>query len=85
MLKLGVDKGNGFVSNENAVKPDLNMMPSILDVGMVPWFDPEGIADAVHQYQKGITEMKYDEQEESEMFSEFLTGLLERIGEKKAS
>ena len=85
MLKLGVDKGNGFVSNENAVKPDLNMMPSILDVGMVPWFDPEGIADAVHQYQKGITEMKYDEQEESETFSEFLISLLERIGEKKAS
>ena len=85
MLKLGVDKGNGFVSNENAVKPDLNMMPSILDVGMVPWFDPEGIADAVHQHQKGITEMKYDEQEESETFSEFLISLLERIGEKKAS
>ena len=85
MLKLGAEKGSGFVSTENAVEPDLNMMPSILDVGMVPWFDPEGIADAVHQYQKGITEMKYNEQEESESFSEFLISLLERIGEKKAS
>ena len=82
MLKLGYDDGNGFVSNEKAVTLDLNMMPSFWDIGTVPWYDPEGIADAVHQYQKGTRELSYTEKEESEKISELLEGFLEKIVKK---
>ena len=47
-LKLGTLSGSDFVSNEKATVPDLNMMPSIFDITNVPWFNAEGITDAVH-------------------------------------
>ena len=59
MLKLGKEENGGFVSDEKATEVDLLMMPSILDINNVPWFDPEGIAEAVHQYQSGTTVMDY--------------------------
>ena len=80
--KLGTDDGSGFVSNENAVEPDLNMMPSVLDIKKVPWFDPEGIADAVHAYENGATEIRYDEKEPAEKISEFLIDLFGLAEEK---
>ena len=81
MLKLGEDDGNGFVSNEKATTLDLNMMPSITDIKNVPWFDPEGIADAVHQYQNGATEIKYNDLTEEEKMTQFLQGLFEQVKE----
>ncbi len=82
MLKLGTDDGSGFVSNEKATEPDLNMMPTIWDIVNVPWFDPEGIADAVHQYQEGKTELVYSDEESGENMSKFLTYLFETISKK---
>lgn len=79
MLKLGKDDGSGFVSNEKAAKPDLNMMPSVLDVNSVPWFDPEGIADAVRQYKEGKTELTYSDEARAEMISDYLGSLLEKL------
>ena len=58
-LKLGAQEASGFVSDEKAVTVDYNMLPSILDVSNVPWFDAEGIADAVHEYESGKTEADY--------------------------
>ena len=78
-FKIGKQDGSGFVSDEKATVPDLNMMPSIIDISNVPWYDPEGIADAVHQYQNGVTELTYDEQHEQQM-SDFLESLFEGIG-----
>ena len=79
MLKLGTEDGGVFVSDEKATVPELNMMPSVWDVLSVPWFDAEGIADAVHQYQNGVTELVYNDKSDEEKLTEFLTGLLERI------
>ena len=79
MLKLGKMEESGFVSNEKATVPDLNMMLSILDVNCVPWFDPEGITDAVHQYQNGATEIVYSDKEIGERISELLQKLMERV------
>ena len=78
MLKLGTEDENGFVSDEKATTIDLNMMPNIWDVNSVPWFDPEGIADAVHQYQEGATELTYDV-DPGVVVSDFVTGLLGQI------
>lgn len=78
-LKLGMETENGFVSDEKATTPDLVMMKSVIDRGHVPWFDPEGIADAVHQYQNGATEISYEGTAQEEQVSDFLSGLLDRI------
>ena len=82
-LKLGRDDGSGFVSDEKATQVDLNMMPSILDIGSVPWFDPEGIADAVHRYQNGETEIVYDDRDEGEKLSDFLMQILEKMDQSQ--
>ena len=81
MLKLGQYEDGVFVSDEKATTPDLNMMPSIWDVTYVPWFDPEGIADAVHQYQNGAVEIIYNDKDDSEKISDLLQTLLERMEE----
>lgn len=81
-LKLGTDDGSGFVSAEKATEPDLNMIPSIWDIIKAPWYDPQGIADAVHQYQNGTRELVYDDKGEDEKMSDFLAWLLEKIAEK---
>jgi hypothetical protein len=59
------------------------MMVSFMDAGQVPWFDPAGIADAVHQYQNGVTEIRYDDDKRGEQLSELLKRLLERIGKNE--
>ena len=41
-----------FVSDEKAVKPDIKMMDSIIEVGLVPWFDADEIAKAVRKDKK---------------------------------
>ena len=66
MLKLGTQQGDDagtFVSDEKATTLDYNMMPTILDVKNVPWFDAEGIADAVHRCKDGETEAVYAQPE----------------------
>lgn len=70
-LKLGRETGNGFVSDEKAVTLDYDMMPTIFDVSQVPWFDPEGIADAVHKYQSGETAADYSNGEGDSLSSFF--------------
>ena len=82
MLKLGIDDGNGFVSNEKTTAADLNMVPSIWDVVYAPWYDPEGIADAVHQYQNGAAELVYTDIRDEERLSDFLTKLFEMVAAK---
>ena len=81
-LKLGTDDGSGFKSNEKAAVPDLNMMPSSLDIVNVPWFDPEGIADAVHRYQDGAVEMVYSDEEKTENMTVFLQDIMDRMKQK---
>jgi hypothetical protein len=66
------------VSNEKATHVDLDMMPNIWDINSVPWYDAEGIADAVHQYQEGTTVMKY-EVDPGTAVSDFVTGLVGQI------
>lgn len=83
MLKLGRETDEGFVSDEKATQPELNMMPSIWDIQYAPWFDAEGIADAVHQYENGATEIVYNDMSEGEKFSEFLMSMLERVEKNK--
>ena len=78
-LKLGTDGGSGFVSNEKATVPDLNMMPSIFDVSNVPWFDAEGITDAVHQYKDGKTVIEYTTDENGGDLSDYLEQLFEQM------
>ena len=82
MLKLGTDDGSGFISNEKATETDLNMVPSIWDIVNVPWYDPAGIADAVHKYQEGATELEYPETASEENMSAFLTRLFELISKR---
>ena len=83
-LKLGREDENGvFVSDEKATTVDLNMMPSILDAADVPWFDADGIADAVHQYQNGAAEITYNDKEDAEKGSDFLMGLFEKMMARK--
>ena len=58
MLKIGRETESGFVSDEKATTLDYDMLPSLLDVHLVPWYDADGIAEAVHRYQSGgILEM----------------------------
>ena len=53
MLKLDTEGTNGFISDEKAVTLDYDMMSTILDVDNVPWFDAEGIEEAVCDYESG--------------------------------
>ena len=76
-LKIGVEDANGFVSDEKDTTVDLNMMPSFLDAISVPWFDPEGITDAVHRYQNGETQI--NEGSGGEMISSLIFGFLEQM------
>ena len=66
MPKVHIKENGVFISNEKATEPDLNMMPSVFDIYAVPWFDAEGIADAVHQYQNGKDKILYQEEDENE-------------------
>lgn len=79
MLKLGEETEGGFVSDEKATVLDYNMMPSIVDITLVPWFDAEGIAEAVHNCENGETAAVYSEEEEQEAISQLLMKLLERM------
>ncbi|MBQ9420512.1 MAG: hypothetical protein IJU30_01975 [Lachnospiraceae bacterium] len=83
MLKLGTMEGSRFVSDEEATVPDLNMMPSVFDVFTVPWFDVQGIADAVHRYQKGESEIRYTEEESGKSLSEALGKLFGKPGQSE--
>ncbi|MBQ6450633.1 MAG: hypothetical protein IJJ29_01770 [Solobacterium sp.] len=82
-LKIGRDTGDGFVfvSDEKDIQLDFNMMPTILDRNNVPWFDPAGITDAVHQYQNGATEVIYNGKNQEERVTEYLNGLFDKIAE----
>lgn len=80
-LKIGRDTGDGFVSDEKDIQLDFNMMPTILDRNNVPWFDPAGITDAVHQYQNGATEVIYNGKNQEERVTEYLNGLFDKIDE----
>lgn len=83
MLKLGTMEGSKFVSDEEATVPDLNMMPSVFDVFTVPWFDAQGISDAVHRYQKGEREIRYTEEESGKSLSEALGKLFGKSGQSE--
>lgn len=86
MLKLGTNEADGFVSNEKATEMDFDMMPSILDINNVPWYDPEGIADAVHRYQNGEKTMTYSEGQQSDdltkILEEIFSGIVDQVSEK---
>ena len=73
-LKLGTRGKKGFVSDEKATKVDFDMMPSIFDIVNVPWYDPDGIADAVHQYKDGKKE--YVNKSKDKEVPDFLKDLL---------
>ena len=81
--KLGTMEGKKFVSDEKATKVDLNMMPSIGDITEVPWYDPEGIADAVHQYQNGSKTIKYNNKSDEEKIGDLILNLLGHVEEEK--
>ena len=78
--KLGTMKKGKFISDEKATRVDLNMMPSIGDAAYTPWFDPQGIADAVHQYQNGTKKMKYNDKDELEKMSDLIFTMMEKVG-----
>ena len=84
MFKLGTEENGTFTSDEKATTVDLNLMPSILDAPGAPWYDPEGIADAVHQYQNGVTEISYSENGEA-MVSDLLMRLFSSMGGESVS
>ena len=81
MLKLGKDDGSGFVSDEKAVVPDYDMMPSLVDIKLVPWYDVEGITQAVHNCINGEKTAVYSEEAEAQAMSEFFEGLFERMAQ----
>ena len=58
MLKIGRETESGFVSDEKATTLDYDMLPSLLDVHLVPWYDADGIAEAVHRYQSGAEQAR---------------------------
>ena len=62
-------------------KTDQLMIKSIIDRGNVPWYDPAGIADAVHQYQNGATGITYASPINEQQVSDFINGLLEQISQ----
>ena len=78
MLKIGRETESGFVSDEKATTLDYDMLPSLLDVHLVPWYDADGIAEAVHRYQSGETAADYSE-EEAEQARGILEMLLETM------
>ena len=84
-LKLGKYQGSEFISDEKDVALDYDMMPSIIDIGLVPWYDAEGIAEAVHNCQNGETAAVYSEEAEGEVISKFLMSLLEKIASAEES
>ena len=51
-MTLGVMTDKGFISDEKAVKPDIKMMDSIIEVPFVPWYDADGIAKKVRSSKK---------------------------------
>ena len=75
MLKLGKQDAKGFVSNEKATEVDFDMVPSILEYDKIPWFDAEGIAEAVRQYKSGKTRMTYDTGDTLEELADLLQEL----------
>ena len=81
MMKIGKETESGFVSDEKATTLDYNMMPSLLDIGLVPWFDANGIAEAVHNCQNGETVASYSEEEEGEQISKFFESLFGQMGD----
>ena len=81
-IKLGRETENGFVSDEKAIVLDYNMVPSVVDIKLAPWFDADGIAQAVHNYQNGETQAVYSEEEEAQVISELMEGLFERMAQQ---
>ena len=79
ILKLGTMEGDKFVSNEKATKLDFDMMPSILDITNVPWFSPEGITEAVHQYKEGKKEITYPKKGNLENLPETLEDIMKEM------
>ena len=77
--KLGTQESSGFVSDEKAVTVDFDMMPSILDISNVPWFDADGIAEAVSQYESGKTEADYGTNSGLDNLPNLLEKLLEGL------
>ena len=51
-MKLGVNTKKGFVSDEKAVKPDIKMMDSLIEIPFVPWYDVDEIAKTVRSSKK---------------------------------
>ena len=80
-LKLGKEEAGGFVSDEKAVVPDYDMMPSLVDIRLVPWYDVEGITQAVHNCINGEKTAVYSEEAEAQAMSEFFEGLFERMAQ----
>ena len=80
-IKLGRETENGFVSDEKAIVLDYNMVPSVVDIKLAPWFDADGIAQAVHNYQNGETQAVYSEEAEGQVISELIEGLFERMAQ----
>lgn len=76
MEKIGRPENGEFVSDEKEVTLDLNMMPNVTDINNVPWFDAEGITDAVHQYQDGKTEITYSDSVEIKGLTDALIEIL---------
>ena len=81
-IKLGRETENGFVSDEKAIVLDYNMVPSVVDIKLAPWYDVDGIAQAVHNYQNGETQAVYSEEEEAQVISELMEGLFERMAQQ---
>ena len=75
MLKLGTMQNGEFVSNEKDTTMDYDMMPTLFDVTSVPWFEADGIAEAVHNYQNGETAAEYS----GEQGENVLTALMEML------
>lgn len=76
MLKLGKMENGEFISDESVTEPDYNMLPSMLNFNSVPWFDPEGIAKAVHECKEGKTESTYSAIENADALANALVDIL---------
>ncbi len=48
-------------------------------LSLVPWFDAEGVAQAVHNYENGETQAVYSEEAESQAMSELVEKLLGKM------
>lgn len=82
-LKLGKQEASGFVSNEKATTLDYDMMPSILDINSVPWFDANGIMKAVHKCKEGKTKESYPVTEALESLPDRLEAILKEFESEK--